>query len=260
MSVPGLIACIRFIDARWRRNRATVVVMNLVPRPWSSVMLLAVLALLPASAFAGLTPEEVKAFQGCKVQAEKGDPIAQYYLGNSYYGGNGVVQDYVQAASWYRKAAIQGIASAQYNLGNSYRDGKGVVQDYVQAVSWYRKAIAQGHLKAHSDLGLCYFNGTGVKKNEVEAVSWYRKAADQGDTLALHNLGGCYGSGSGVEKDEVEAYALWYLASITDEVTRKALAEIEKKLPNNVIQLGKTRAKQLQKEINAKIAAKKAGK
>jgi TPR repeat protein len=135
---------------------------------------------------------EVKAFQGYKVKAEKGDPIAQYDLGNSYYGGNGVVQD------------------------------------YVQAVSWYRKAIAQGHLKAHSDLGLCYFNGTGVKKNEVEAVSWYRKAADQGDTLALHNLGGCYGSGSGVEKDEVEAYALWYLASITDEVTRKALAEIEK--------------------------------
>jgi TPR repeat protein len=95
-------------------------------------MLIAVLALLPASAFAGLTPEEVKAFKGYKVQAEKGDPIAQYNLGNSYYVGNGVVQDYVQAATWYRKAAIQGIASAQYNLGNSYRDGKGVVQDYVQ--------------------------------------------------------------------------------------------------------------------------------
>jgi hypothetical protein len=187
-------------------------------------MLLAVLALLPASSFAGLTPEEVKAFKGCKVQAEKGDPIAQYDLGNSYYGGNGVVQD------------------------------------YVQAVSWYRKAIAQGHLKAHSDLGLCYAGGNGVKKDEVEAVSWYRKAADQGDTLALHNLGGCYGSGRGVAKDEVEAYALWYLASITDEVTRKALAEMEKFLPSDVIQLGKTRAKQLQKEINAKIAAKKAGK
>jgi TPR repeat protein len=98
-----------------------------------------------------------------------------------------------------------------------------------------------------------------VKKDEVEAVSWYRKAADQGDTLALHNLGGCYGSGRGVAKDEVEKYALWYLASITDEVTREALAEFEKFLPNDVIQLGKTRAKQLQKEINAKMAKKSAG-
>ena len=34
--------------------------------------------------------------------------------------GHGVLQDYAQAAFWYRKAAEQGDALAQYYLGNLY--------------------------------------------------------------------------------------------------------------------------------------------
>ena len=47
--------------------------------------------------------------------------------------------------SWYRKAAEQGVAAAQYNLGVCYYKGEGVSQDYVQAVSWWCKAAEQGH-------------------------------------------------------------------------------------------------------------------
>lgn len=39
-----------------------------------------------------------------------------------------------------RKAADQGDASAQYNLGVMYVNGEGVTQDYKQAAKWYRKA------------------------------------------------------------------------------------------------------------------------
>src|SRR5689334_6799617 len=49
--------------------------------------------------------------------AEAGDANAQYNIGMLYARGQGVPQDYRQAAEWYRKAAEQGVAAAQYNLG-----------------------------------------------------------------------------------------------------------------------------------------------
>ena len=81
-------------------------------------------------------------------QAEAGDTDAQYNLGLMYYEGEGVPQDYAEAAIWYRRAAQQGVADAQNNLGVMYEDGHGVPQDFVQAHMWYSLAIAQGNRRA----------------------------------------------------------------------------------------------------------------
>jgi hypothetical protein len=48
--------------------------------------------------------------------AEQGLAYSQYVLGGIYYNGDGVPQDYAEAAKWYRKAAKQGDASAQLRL------------------------------------------------------------------------------------------------------------------------------------------------
>jgi len=61
-----------------------------------------------------------------------------------YEGGQGVPQDYTQAAFWYRKSAEQGYSKAQSNLGSMYHRGQGVPQDDTQASSWFRKAAEQG--------------------------------------------------------------------------------------------------------------------
>ena len=77
-----------------------------------------------------------KLFQDMLEYAKKGDADAQVLVGSYYYNGQGVGQDYAQAASWFRKAADQGIAEAQYNLGNCYKNGKGVKQDYAPRLLW----------------------------------------------------------------------------------------------------------------------------
>ena len=59
-------------------------------------------------------------------------------------------------------------------------------------------------------------------------------------------------------KDSIEAYAYISLAGITNESARKFLTNLEKDLSRNEIVAGQKRAKELQKEIDAKIAAKKA--
>ena len=149
---------------------------------------------------------------------------------------------------------------AQYNLGVYYRDAEGVAKDEVQAVAWFRKAADQGDTSAQSNLGACYLNGAGVAQDQAEAVRWFRKAADQGHTSAQFNLGVCYYKGAGTQMDLVEAYAYWSLAGRTDADARRTLANLEKKLSPEASLLGQQRTKELQKEIEAKIASKKAGK
>ena len=141
--------------------------------------------------------------------AENNDVTAQFILGECYYYGWGVEQDYKQAVVWYRKAAEQGDATAQCNLGVCYDNGQGVEQDHKQAVAWYRKAAEQGYATAQYNLGYCYAVGQGVEQDYKQAVAWCKKAAEQGNATAQYNLGVCYKNGRGVEQDYKQAVA-WY--------------------------------------------------
>lgn len=91
--------------------------------------------------------------------AEAGDAELQFSLGVMYEHGEGVRQDYAEAARWYRKAAEQGLVDAQYNVGVMYEQGKGVHQDYAEAVRWYRKAAEQGLADAQYNMGVMYAEG-----------------------------------------------------------------------------------------------------
>src|SRR5271154_3169090 len=80
-----------------------------------------------------------------------GSPIAPHEGGKAPKTGRSqnegipeVLQDYAQAATWFRKAADLGNPVAQVNLGNLYVEGKGMPRDYSQAAEWYRKAADQG--------------------------------------------------------------------------------------------------------------------
>lgn len=86
----------------------------------------------------------------------------------------------VAALQELKSLAAAGNPSAQTSLGNMYFAGLGVAQDYVEAVKWYRMAAEQGNAIGQNLLGFMYENGQGVSKNSSEAVKWYRKAAEQG--------------------------------------------------------------------------------
>ncbi len=73
--------------------------------------------------------------------AASGDPRAQSYLGYMYARGQGVPQNFMVSAAWYRCASDQGFADAQYMLGLMYDKGQGVPQDYVLAYVWLNLAV-----------------------------------------------------------------------------------------------------------------------
>jgi uncharacterized protein len=68
--------------------------------------------------------------------AERGDSVAQAYLGFMFETGLGVPQNYSEAAMWYRRAAEQGNGTAQYKLGLLYDKGFGVPRDNLEAHKW----------------------------------------------------------------------------------------------------------------------------
>jgi len=141
--------------------------------------------------------------------AEQEHAWAQRNLGVMYYDGNGVPQDYTEAAKWYRKAAEQGLDDAQNYLGVLYENGEGVSKDTAKAAELYRKAAEQGHVHAQNNLALLYQAGEGVPQDYTEAAKWYRKAAEQGLDDAQNNLALLYQNGEGVPQDYTEA-AKWY--------------------------------------------------
>ena len=178
-------------------------------------------------------------------------------------------EDVAQAVFWWRKGAELGYPDSQNELAGCYFYGNGVEKDMVRAVSLYRKAAEQGHDESQHDLAGCYAKGEGVEKDMEQAVSWYRKSAQQGYVYAQYELADCYASGQGAPKDEVEAYAYYNLAGAKDDSSwsresREKVAELEKKLSREEIAAGQKRARELQKVIDdkeaAKEAAKKAGK
>jgi TPR repeat protein len=123
--------------------------------------------------------ESVQNVASCRKGAEQGDPSAESCLGTSYANGDGVPQDYGQAALWYRKAAEQGDSWAEFSLGWLYDNGKGVPHDDMQAAAWYRAAAEQGEAGAQAILGSLYEAGDGVPQNYAESYFWLDLAAAQ---------------------------------------------------------------------------------
>jgi len=95
---------------------------------------------------------------------------------------------FAKASECFIKAAEHGHVIAQYNMGDHFYHGWGVSQDYAKSAEWYRKAAEKGNNMAQTMLAYCYENGQGVSQNYTKAVEWYGKAAAQGDRGAQKEI------------------------------------------------------------------------
>ncbi|MEA3062761.1 MAG: uncharacterized protein QOJ94_2542 [Sphingomonadales bacterium] len=121
-----------------------------------------------------------------------------------------VAGNYSAAVNEWRPLADKGDPDAQFDLGQAYKLGRGVpARDLAIAQSWYEKAAQQGHAQAQANLGLILFqNG-----ERQRAMPWIRKAAEAGDPRAQYVLGTALFNGDLIGKDWPRAYALMSLAA-----------------------------------------------
>jgi hypothetical protein len=111
---------------------------------------------------------------------------ALFRRGLSLAGGQGVAQDYLQAAHCYTEAAEQGHSAAQVNLSALYERGQGVTRDEARARMWLTKAANLGNAAAQYRLGVqeylaCRTGRGGLTvEGRIEALKWVRLSAAQG--------------------------------------------------------------------------------
>jgi uncharacterized protein len=132
----------------------------MMPRTMLGAVLLALVAITPATAGSFQTgmaayhrDDYMAAVRTFWPLAEAGDARAQAILGFMFATGRGVPQNYIEAASWYRRASEQGHPTAQYMLGLMYDKGQGVPQDYVEAYKWLDLAVGRTSGKVRDDWG-----------------------------------------------------------------------------------------------------------
>ena len=121
--------------------------------------------------------------------AMQGHILAARAIGDIYFWGKGVAQDYERAMAAYKVAAEAGDALSQYQLGTMYYDGLGVAVDYQQARPWFEKAAAQNFTRAVGQLGVMYHDGKGVTKRWRRARELYKRAIELGNSqVAVKNM------------------------------------------------------------------------
>ena len=117
--------------------------------------------------------------------AEHDNPVAQYWMGHMEEHGLGSKQrSGIKADYWYRAAARQGYTLAEQALGEMYFSGLAVPQDYVLARKWFTRAAHDGYATAQFDLGRLWEKGWGGRKSLIRAYAWDDLAASHGNVDA----------------------------------------------------------------------------
>ncbi|MEZ3591661.1 MAG: sel1 repeat family protein [Muribaculaceae bacterium] len=133
-------------------------------------------------------------------RAQEGDVNAEFFIGRSYYDGNGVERDYRKAVEYFRSTAAKGSVRGQCGLGWCYFYGQGVPVDYRKAVKWLTLASNAGHPLARYLLGVCYLKGHGVAKDEIEGLHLLDEAISLGAVEAITEKGIYYRRCNKLEK------------------------------------------------------------
>ena len=87
-----------------------------------------------------------------------------------------------------RQLAAQGDATAQFALGAHYATGDGVAQDYSEAAKWFSEAAERGHVVAQATLGAYYWAGRGVEPDLKKAYFWSILAQAGGDQASKYRV------------------------------------------------------------------------
>jgi cell division septation protein DedD len=156
--------------------------------------------------------------------------------------------DFGAAVGEWRPLADRGDPDAQYNLGQAYKMGRGVPADLRIAQTWYEKAAQQGHPQAAANLGLILFqNG-----DKQRAIPWLKMAAEADDPRAEYVLGTALFNGDVAGKDWPRAYALMSRAAAQGFPPAGAnLQSMDQYIPEGQRRQGLAMAEQIERSANA---------
>lgn len=162
-----------------------------------------------------------KAIDLLRAAAAKGNPVAEYALGNIYKMGQVIPKNQVEAINWFHKSADNGNMYALYTLSEIYDipgDNSSVQKYFFNTLE---RCANAGCEPCYSSLASAYEFGDGIKANYAQAVYWYKKGAEKGDYRDMESIARLYFPQDAVHKGDEslpqskkEAFE-WYMKSAT---------------------------------------------
>ena len=129
------------------------------------------------------------AFVWYEAAANQGNIDAIYWLGNYYYDGIVVEEDWEKTFKCYKEAALKGHADAMNNYADMYFRGEYVEKDDKRAYELFSIAAERGVAESMYTLGYMYENGVGTEKDLAKSKYWFTQSALAGDVFAANRLG-----------------------------------------------------------------------
>lgn len=129
-----------------------------------------------------------KTFLTTKSKAEAGDIQKQLELGELYYHGKSMIQNYAKAKYWFERASKHGLAKATYYLAVIYYDGKGQKPNRDKGLKLLLRSAEAGYFKSQSQMAWIYLN-KGSLDAYKKALKWYLHAIEKDPHGFMPNLG-----------------------------------------------------------------------
>lgn len=158
-------------------------------------------------------------------RAQNGDNDACFNLGECFFYGRGVKQDYAKAVKWYIMSSDRGDCSSQKKLADCYYLGQGTERNIAKAAYRYEQAAEQGDYDSQKALIRCYLKGGNDLFPDPARAEYYSKRydiaidegsanelmrnANDGDPAAQFKLGNMYLRGIGAEHSPEKAIS-WF--------------------------------------------------
>lgn len=119
----------------------------------------------------GISVNENRAMQYCKMAAERGHEVAQLFYAMWLMKKPDDASP--EVLFWLQKAAEQGERQSLYNLGISIHRGDIPGKDPIKdSLPLFRKSAELGYAPAYGRMAWIYHEGEGVEKNDAIAKYW----------------------------------------------------------------------------------------
>lgn len=168
----------------------------------------------------GVRKDLEQSFKYFKLSADKGNAVAQCYLGLHFLNGDGTLKNLKEAFKYIKLSADKENAEGQVWLARCYVEGFGVEINLEKAIEYYdlvavkegknqdyAKQALSGYIEEYKLLAnqgdasaqylMSVLFSTKTFSNPVEAFNYCKRSADQENADAQLKLGICYEHGRG---------------------------------------------------------------
>lgn len=167
-------------------------------------------------------------FEKLEELANGGNAVASYFLALCYACGQVVNEDRNMFVKYLLKSAEGNYPIALARLGDCYYNGEDLEQNYKKGIEYYEKAIEKSYgmdrefiSDLHFDLFHCYYDDNKIEK-DLDKAFYHLKEASEHNLEALFELAQWYFNGNNIEQNYREAFKCYHSLAEYDETGESA--------------------------------------